>query len=273
MEKLLAAVLECDRGCLGTFDNVGYDLREIVGSLVEDRIKPTLSNIAGEIFTKGKNELWEAVGKALRSRGERQSAIKGVKGKETEYKQLQTEINELMKLKPDEDIAWSCEGNHISCWFRFSEYETIYRKYIPEEISRIESNMGFKFRGGDKVLKIYGFRKNWQGITEIEDSEQVMRDFVDGPLEKFRLAEDRFLVICNEESFIRNLDLRAIELGEGDGDAMDLRGIQHVIQGDFLVCRVDSNGKAVSILDEDAETIKHYLKAVDYVRDGVVVSE
>lgn len=240
------------------FDKVGYDLKEIVGSLVEDRIKPTLSNIAEEIFIKGKNELWEAVGKALRSRGERQSAIKGVKGKETEYKQLQTEINELIKLKPDEDIAWSCEGNHISCWFRFSEYEIIYRKYIPEEISRIEGNMGFKFRGGDKVLKIYGFRKNWQGITEIEDSEQVMRDFVDGPLEKFRLADDRFLVICNEESFIRNLDLR---------------GIQHVIQGDFLVCRTDSNGKAISILDEDVETIKHYLKAVDYVRDGVVVSE
>ena len=80
MEKLLAAVLECDRGCLGVFDKVGYDLKEIVGSLVEDRIKPTLSNIAEEIFIKGRNELWEAVGKALRSRGERQSAIKGIKG-------------------------------------------------------------------------------------------------------------------------------------------------------------------------------------------------
>ena len=238
-----------------------------------DRTKPTLSNIADEIFIKGKNELWDAVGEALRNRGERQSAIEGIKGKEAEYKQLKAEIYELIKLSPDKDIAWSCEGNNISCWFRFSEYETIYRKYIPEAISMIESNMGFKIRGGDNDLKVYWFRKNWQGITEIKDSEQVIRDFVGGPLEEFRLTDDKFLVICNEEAFIRNLDLRAIELGEGDGDAMDLRGIQHVIQGDFLVCRVDSDGKAVSILDEDAETIKHYLKAVDYVHDGVVVSE
>lgn len=273
MEKLLAAVLECDRGCLGVFDKVGYDLKEIVGNLVLDHIKPTLSNIADEIFYKGKKELWDAVGEAIRDRGEKQSAIKGIEGREAEYERLQSEINELIKLSPDEDMVWSCEGNNISCWFKFSEYEVIYRKYISEEISRIEGNMGFKFRGGDRVLKVYGFRKNWQGITEIENSEQEKQNFVGGPLEEFKLADGKFLVIYNEEAFIRDLDMRALELGEGEGSAMDLRGIQHIIQGDFLVCRTDSNGKAISIQDEDVETIKHYLKAVDYVRDGVVQVE
>lgn len=77
-------------------------------------------------------------------------------------------------------------------------------------------------------------------------------------------------MVYNEEAFIRDLAMTALELGEGMDEAFDSRGIRHVLQGNILVCRVNINGKATSICDEDVETIKHYLKAVDYVRDGVI---
>ena len=112
MEKLLEAVLECDSTCLGVFDNVGYDLKKIADGLVADRVKPTLSNIAEQIFYKGKNEFWDAYGKAIHDREQKQIALKGIQGREVEYEQLQKEIDELLTLCPDEDMALHAKSVH-----------------------------------------------------------------------------------------------------------------------------------------------------------------
>lgn len=270
MEKLLEAVLECDSICLGVFDNVGYDLKKITDNLVADRVKPTLSNIAEEIFYKGKNEFWDAYGKAIHDREQKQIALKGIQGREAEHEQLQKEIDELLTLCPDEDMDWSCDGGKISYWFKCSTYEEIYRKYMSKEISEIEKHMGFRFKGGDGILKVYAYKTGWNGILEIEDTQKAIKDFVGGPLEEIKIA-DGFIAICNEDAFIENLPNTAMFLGEGDGEAMDERGINYVMQGNFLVCRCsEGDGKHLSITDEDVKLIRHYLKPVDRMGESVM---
>ena len=269
MEKLLAAVLECDSTCLGVFDNVGYDLKKIADNLVADRDKPTLSNIAEEIFYKGKNELWDAYGKAIHEREQQQLSIKDIKGKEAEYEQLQKEIDELLTLCPDEDMDWSCDCGKISYWFMDSTYEKIYRKYLSKEISEIEKHMGFKIKGCDEILKVYAFKVGWNGIMEIENTQKAIKDFVGGPLEEVKIT-DGFIAICNENAFVENLETTAALLGEGEGEAFDERGLS-ILQGNFLVCRSDGDGSPLSITDEDVELIKHYLKPIGRIGDVITV--
>ena len=272
MQKLLEAVLECDSTCLGVFDNVGYDLKKIADTLVADRVKPTVINIAEEIFYKGKKEFWDAYGKAIHDREKQQLAIKDINGKETEYEQLQKEIDELLTLCPDEDMDWSCDCGKISYWFTDSTYEKIYRKYMAEEIRRIEKHMGFRFKVGDKIFKAYAFKTTgWNGIMEIEDTQKAIKDFVGGPLEEVKIT-DGFIAICNENAFVENLETTAALLGEGEGEAFDERGLS-ILQGNFLVCRSDGDGSPLSITDEDVKLIKHYLKPIGRIGDGVITVE
>ena len=133
-------LLECGSLDLGILEDVQYDLGEIVEELQEECIKPTLNNIAGEIFRRGQYELVEAVKDAIKVRMDQQNDI--YKGEE-EYNRLQEEINKLESLDPEEDMDWFCNCLDTSCWF--SNNEEIYRKYISEAISNIEKNMGFEF--------------------------------------------------------------------------------------------------------------------------------
>ena len=133
-------LLECGSLDLGILEDVQYDLGEIVEELQEECIKPTLNNIAGEIFRRGQYELVEAVKDAIKVRMDQQNDI--CKGEE-EYNRLQEEINKLESLDPEEDMDWFCNCLDTPCWF--SNNEEIYRKYISEAISNIEKNMGFEF--------------------------------------------------------------------------------------------------------------------------------
>lgn len=139
MEEILKVLLECGSLDLQMLDGVGYDLEEIVNVLLGEGIKPTLNAIMGEIFRKGQSELIEAVDEAIRERKEQQN-----NADDAEYKWLQGEIDELESLNPEEDMNWYCNCLATSC--RFSNNEEIYRKYILEEISNIEYNMGFTFK-------------------------------------------------------------------------------------------------------------------------------
>ena len=104
---------------------------------------------------------------------------------------------------------------------------------------------------------------------EIEDTQDSIKNFVGGPLEEIKIT-DGFIAICNEDAFIENLPNTAMFLGEGDGEAMDERGINYVMQGNFLVCRSEGGGNHLSITDEDVEMIRHYLKPVDGMGDSVI---
>lgn len=93
-------------------------------------------------------------------------------------------------------------------------------------------------------------------------------------MEEIKITEG-FIAIYNENAFIENLETTAALLGEGeeDDEAIDTRGINYVMQGIFFVCRSDDDGKPVSVVDEDVRVIRHYLKAVGPICDGVVQIE
>lgn len=143
MEELLTALLECGSSDLYILEDVGYDLGEIVEKLQEEGTKPTLNNITDEIFMNGLFELIEHVNDAVEERKVRQDDTDNTAEGEAEYDRLQEEIDELESLDPEKDMKWFCNCLDTSCWL--SDNEEIYRKYLSDEISRIEDNMGFGF--------------------------------------------------------------------------------------------------------------------------------
>lgn len=143
MEEILMVLLECGSLDLHILKDVGYDLGEIVEDLQAEGIKPTLNVITGEIFRKGQSELVDAVNDAIKERKEQQLETDDTDEGEAEYDRLQEELDELGCLNPEEDMEWYCNCLDTSCWF--GNNEEIYRKYLADEISDIEDNMGFEF--------------------------------------------------------------------------------------------------------------------------------
>lgn len=147
-EDLLRMFLQCGSLDLSVLDGIEYDLCEIVDDLRAEGINPTLNAITNEVFYKGQMELSEAVENAISKRREEQEAIDEAEAVDTdpaieEYNLLQSEIDDLEMLNPEEDMGWYCNCLDTSCWF--DEHESIYRKYLADEIRVIENRMGFEF--------------------------------------------------------------------------------------------------------------------------------
>lgn len=104
---------------------------------------------------------------------------------------------------------------------------------------------------------------------EVVDDLKAEQEFVGGRIETYPITED-LILICNEEGFNDGLEARAVVLGEGDGETMDLRSIRELIHGDCFVCRFDGIDGFESIKEKDIETIKHYVKLVISIVDGVI---
>lgn len=139
-ESLLCSLLECGTCDLSILDNVGYDLGEIAEDLQNSGIKPTLNAITEEIFRKGQRELKEALDDKI---SELESEMDDCEEDSEEYDDLQEQIDELECCDPEEDVSWFCNCLDTSVYF--VNNEEIYRKYLEDEISDIEENMGFEF--------------------------------------------------------------------------------------------------------------------------------
>jgi len=127
-------------------------------------------------------------------------------------------------------------------------------------------------RGGGCKIKVYGFTENGQGVMEIENSLEDEQKFVNGRIEAYSINDD-FILICNEEGINAGLKERAVVLGEGDGEAIDQRGIREIIHGDCFVCRFDGCDGFESINDDDVNLIKHHVKKVAKVCGSVIEIE
>lgn len=127
-------------------------------------------------------------------------------------------------------------------------------------------------RGGGATIKVYGFKKNEQGIMEVENDLKAEQEFVGGQIEVYPITDD-FVLICNADGVNDRLEERAVVLGEGEGEAIDLRGIREIVHGDCFVCRFDGRDSFASIKDSDVEIIKHYVKRVAKVLGGVIEIE
>lgn len=139
-ESLLCSVLDCGILDLSILDDVGYDLGEIYDELIAEGIRPTLNLITGEIFEKGK----DALSDRLRDKLEEMACERDeYDGGSEEYKMMQEQIDELDSCDPEEDVDWFC--NCLDTHVYFLNNEDIYRKYLADEISEIESDMGFSF--------------------------------------------------------------------------------------------------------------------------------
>ena len=117
------------------------------------------------------------------------------------------------------------------------------------------------------MIKVYGFKGSGQGIMEVENTLEAEQAFVGGLIDVNSVTKYLDLVF-NDEGLVNGLEVRAVVFG--DGEIINKRNIHAVIQGDCFVCRHNEKGDFVSIEDDDIETIKHYVKAVMPVCDGVI---
>ena len=129
-----------------------------------------------------------------------------------------------------------------------------------------------KCEGEVICIKVYGFTENEQGIMEIANDLKAEQEFVGGSIEVYPVIYD-FLLVCNAAGVNDGLKERVVVLGMGEGEAVDLRGIQQIIHGDCFVCRFDGCDAFESIADTDVEVIKHYVKSVVSITNGVIEIE
>ena len=139
IENVCCALLDCGYLDIQILEDVEYDLGEIVEELLANDIKPTLNIITGEIFRKGIEEMEDAVRQAMQNVADNQL----IEYDDEEYEKLEEQFDELESLNPKEDIEYFCNCLNTSIYF--VNNEEIYRKYLLDEISAIEDNMGFEF--------------------------------------------------------------------------------------------------------------------------------
>ncbi len=139
-ESLLCSMLDCGVLDLSILDDVGYDLGEICEDLISEKIRPTLNLITGEIFRKGRDALTEKLRWKLEEMAHERDGYD--RGSE-DYEMMQEQIDELDSCDPEVDVDWffNCLDTHVY----FLNNEDVYRKYLADEISDIESDMGFSF--------------------------------------------------------------------------------------------------------------------------------
>ena len=121
-------------------------------------------------------------------------------------------------------------------------------------------------------VKVYGFKNEQQGIIEIEDSLRAEQAFVGGLIDVYSITNALDLV-CNDEGLINGLEPKVVVLDKDTDGAKKQRKIKEIIHGDCFICRHDEEGNFLSIREEDVSTIRHFVKAVVLVYDGVIIIE
>lgn len=129
-----------------------------------------------------------------------------------------------------------------------------------------------KCERGEETIKVYGFRKEKQGIMNVENALKSEQEFVGGRIATYSVTDD-FILIYNDDGFNDELEPRAVVLREGQGESIDQRNIQEIIHGDCFVCRFDGVDGFESINDNDVELIKHLVKKVTKVCGSVIEIE
>ena len=127
-------------------------------------------------------------------------------------------------------------------------------------------------RGGDFKIKVYGFKENGQGVMDVGNDLKSEQEFVGGRIATYPV-NDELILIHNDDGINDGLKPRAVVLGEGEGDAIDLRGIREVIHGDCFVCRFDGCDGFAPIKNGDVKIIKHHVKKVARVCGSVIEIE
>ena len=151
-EEILTNLLDCGTDDLKLLEDIKYDLDDILEYLKESG-DFNINSIFREVFKKGAIDL----NYAFREREEeiREQILEEMKTAKDEYpdydlendEDYQTLVNDLNlldneKLNPIEDLDYylNYSDTHV-----FMEHIDFYRRYIPNVVEEIETNMGWDF--------------------------------------------------------------------------------------------------------------------------------
>lgn len=160
-EYLLCALLDCGCDDLSMLDDVGYDIDEIVADAIDNYGKATLNTLLATIVVNGSADL----DSAYKENKERivediNNEIKKLKAEyendypesteeEWEDSEEYQEVSDLQELLIDmndfhpfseSDFFINCLDSHI-----YMPHLEFYRKYMGDEVAKIEDNMGIEF--------------------------------------------------------------------------------------------------------------------------------
>lgn len=141
-EELLCGILGCGFLDLRMIDDCRYDMTQIFNDLKESHKDVSLNAVIEEIFRLGVFELEEMVSILKEDTEIRLKRVS--KGSKLE-RLLNEQMEEINSLCPKEDVVW--HTNFLDSDIGFLKNESVYRKYLPGEISEIEDDMGFEFQG------------------------------------------------------------------------------------------------------------------------------
>lgn len=138
-DEILIALLECGECDLPVLSDVEYSFSDIFQEMKENGDVINLNNIIRTIFTKGRQDLEDALRNKIDEASEEIDYCDG----EVEHERLEQELKALNGLNTDSDVSWSCcySDSEIS----LNHYDT-YMQYLHSEIRDIEGNMGFEFQ-------------------------------------------------------------------------------------------------------------------------------
>lgn len=142
-EYLLSCILDCGTADLAVLNDVGYDLGEFYDFMVEFGVKLTLNNLLSHIFKQGVCDLIAMIHDQIL---ETDWAIAdAIKKSDLKKKEMLLEKKEaLVSLHPEKDITWLC--NYLGTSIRFSNNRDVYKKYLADEISQVEENIGHEIQ-------------------------------------------------------------------------------------------------------------------------------
>lgn len=122
--------------------------------------------------------------------------------------------------------------------------------------------------GGDRTIKVYGFKEQGHGIMEIEADLNAEQAFVGGRTDVYAVT-DYLDLVFNRKVLVAGWGARVAVMGEGD-KIID-RGVLAIIHGDCFVCRHDGRGNHESLNENDVQIVRHYVKEVMFVGHGIVI--
>ena len=150
-EEILTNLLDCDTSDLELLEDIEYDLYDIVEYLKYGSFN--INSIFREVFEKGAIDLnYAFIEHKEEIREQILEEIQTIKEeypdydleKDEDYQELVNDLDLLdnEKLNPIEDLDYylNWQNTHV-----YMEHIEFYRKYMPDVVDTIETNMGYDF--------------------------------------------------------------------------------------------------------------------------------
>lgn len=141
--ELLRTILDCGEMEMINLEYVQYDWDDVLKQIDWPAPGLDFNDVMRGVIALGVIDMCEAI---RERRNELEMLFDCDGDDEAEYIEEKQELEALGKLNPDTDIECSCNGCCIDVWFK--QNESIYRKWLQDEINEFEENTGFDISEG-----------------------------------------------------------------------------------------------------------------------------